>query len=422
MFQINKVNLFKITYLQFIVVLLSFTFVFDCFAHNKIKAISNSLPNTLIHEKSTYLLQHAYNPIKWQPWGKAAFDQAKDENKPIFLSIGYATCHWCHVMRRDSFENKAIAAYLNKYFISIKVDREQRPDIDEVYLTALQIFSGQGGWPITGFLAPNTKPFLISSYLSSEELMQQLKQVNQRWDQEQANIEQMADELHNYVKQALQHDYQATKIKPQIVEKVIKKTLSHQDKQWGGINQTPKFPMTPLLTLLLKQVSNASSNSPLKSTLDEFVKNSLNSMLQGSIYDQLAGGFHRYTSDRAWRKPHYEKMLYEQAQFITLYSQAWLTYHNPEYKRISLETANYILKNMQGDNNCFYSAIDADSSDGSSNFYHWEKMEVNKLLNQTQSTLFNNVFAITQLSPNAKKGPLYLKNTLDKLSKNQLVD
>ncbi len=386
------------------------------------KQHSNTSANNLINEKSNYLLQHAYNPINWQPWGAKAFEQAKKENKPIFLSVGYATCHWCHVMRKESFENSAIADYLNKHFVSIKVDREQRPDIDEIYLTALKIFSGQGGWPISAFITPKTKPFLLSSYLSAEELMQQLKQVNQRWQSEQANIEQMANELHGYVNEALEHDVLAVKIRFSLVSEVVTKTLKYQDKQWGGIEQTPKFPMIPLLTLLINQATSSSATPFQESELDNFVQRNLNAMLQGGIYDQLAGGFHRYTSDRAWRKPHYEKMLYDQAQFISLYSQAWLVYQNPEYKRIALETAKFLLTNMQDSNSCFYSAIDADSADGSSDFYHWQSLEVVDLLNKSELELFNNIYGIAALDNKKNTGPLYLKENLAKLSKDWQVD
>jgi len=386
------------------------------------KKHSNTKANSLINEKSNYLLQHAYNPINWQPWGTKAFEQAKKENKPIFLSIGYATCHWCHVMRRESFENAAIADYLNKHFVSIKVDREQRPDIDEIYLTALKIFSGQGGWPISAFITPKTKPFLLSSYLSAEELMQQLKQVNQRWQSEQASIEQMAEELHAYISEALQHDVLAVKIRPSLASEVVTKTLKYQDKQWGGIEQTPKFPMIPLLTLLINQATRSSATSFQESELDNFIQRNLNAMLQGGIYDQLAGGFHRYTSDRAWRKPHYEKMLYDQAQFIALYSQAWLVYQNPEYKRIALETAKFLLTNMQDSNSCFYSAIDADSADGSSDFYHWQSPEVDDLLNKSELELFNNTYGIAVLENDKNHGPLYQKENLTKLSKDRQVD
>ncbi len=378
-----------------------------------LEARKNHTANKLITEKSNYLLQHANNPIDWYPWGKEAFDKAKKENKPILLSIGYATCHWCHVMRRESFENSKIAAYLNEHFVSIKVDREQRPDIDKIYLTALQIFSGQGGWPITGFISPNAKPFLISSYLTADELMQQLEQVNQRWQLEQPSIEKMADELYGYVQEALQHDYQAVKIKPSLLSDLLKKTLQYQDKQWGGIKQTPKFSQTPLLTLLMKKARRSSSET----ALDNFIMTNLNGMLQGGLYDQLAGGFHRYTSDRAWRKPHYEKMLYDQAQFIALYQQAWLTYQVPEYQRIALETASFLLENMQDSNRCFYSAIDADSSDGSNDYYHWNNAEVISLLNKNELKLFNDTYGITDLMDETKQGPLYLKNNFNELSK-----
>ncbi len=373
--------------------------------------------NKLIHEDSTYLKQHAHNPINWQPWEKAAFDQAKKENKPIFLSIGYATCHWCHVMEEESFDNEKIANYLNANFISIKVDREQHPDLDEIYLTALQIFSGQAGWPITSFTTPNAKPFLVSSYLTSEELMDQLQQVNQRWQSEQSNIEQMADELYGYVKEALQLDYKTINIRPSLIDEVIKKTLLHQDKQWGGIEQKSKFPMAPLLALLMKQSSPSSSENKL----NNFITSHLDAMLKGAIYDQVSGGFHRYTSDRAWRNPHYEKMLYDQAQSIDLYSQAWLIYLNPEYKRIALETANFVINNMQGSNNCFYSAIDADSANGSNDFYQWQLTDITSQLNEKEFKLFNDIYSIAGVSDINSQGPLFLQKDLKLISLEQNI-
>ncbi|WP_168427289.1 thioredoxin domain-containing protein [Candidatus Colwellia aromaticivorans] len=372
--------------------------------------------NELIREYSAYLLQHAHNPVDWYPWGKEAFAKAKKENKPIFLSIGYATCHWCHVMERESFDNEAIASYLNEHFISIKVDREQRPDLDEFYLTALQIFSGQGGWPITSFLTPLSKPFFVGTYFSSKALMSQLKLVQERWLQEQSSLESIADELQGYVEETLQNNYLPVTVKPSLINEVITRTLQYEDKSWGGIDQEPKFPLAQLLTLLMNQSTILINKKNNK--LTNFISRSLNGMLQGGIYDQLAGGFHRYTADKAWRKPHFEKMLYDQAQLISLYTQGWLDFGNPDYQRISTETIAFLFKEMQANNGCFYSAIDADSINGNDDYYLWSPNEINHILDRQQQNLFNKVYAIAPRAFDQDAGPIYLKSSHTELAIN----
>lgn len=373
--------------------------------------------NALINQDSTYLLQHAHNPVNWYSWGKEAFARAKTENKPILLSIGYAACHWCHVMERESFDNEVMAAYLNEHFISIKVDREQRPDLDEIYLTAMQIFSGQGGWPITAFLTPEAKPFFVASYFPPKAFDAHLKQVQQRWSQQPSVLLAMADELNGYVSQTLKNDYREVDVNPLVINDVINRSLQYEDKVWGGIEQTPKFPMAPLLALLINQSS--SSTNAKNQALTNFITGSLNGMLQGAIYDQLAGGFHRYSADRAWRKPHYEKMLYDQAQAIALYTQAWLDSAKPEYRRISTEIINYLQQQMQADNGCFYSSMDADSANGDDDYYLWQSTDIKQLLTAQEQSLFALVYGISGLPDGNVRGALYLKTTPAELAKQQ---
>lgn len=348
--------------------------------------------NNLIKEDSPYLLQHAHNPVNWSAWGDEAFARAKKENKPVFLSVGYSTCHWCHVMERESFDNEAIAEILNAHFISIKVDREQRPDLDEIYMSAVQIFSGQGGWPISAFLTPDAKPFFAATYLPPKVMNIQLRQVYQRWQQAQPELEAMADEIHSYILEASRYQESAAWVNDGIFADVLVRVLSYEDKIYGGISEAPKFPMAPLIWLIMNRIQSPDAES--QGGAVQFIHRTLNAMLQGGIYDQLGGGFHRYATDKAWRIPHFEKMLYDQAQLIQIYSQAWLIFGDPEYQRIAKETSDYLLRELRDENGCFFSATDADSDGVEGKYFFWRSAEIDTLFDKADSNFIHSLYGI----------------------------
>ncbi len=384
--------------------------------------------NNLIKEDSPYLLQHAHNPVNWYAWSDEAFARAKQENKPVFLSVGYSTCHWCHVMEEESFDNEAVAKILNEHFISIKVDREQRPDLDEIYLSAVQIFSGQGGWPISAFLTPDAKPFFAATYLPQNVMIIQLKQVYQRWQQEQPELEAMADEIHGYILEASRYQESAAKVNDGIFADILVRVLSYEDKIYGGISEAPKFPMAPLLWLIMNRLQ--SPDAEQQGGAIQFIHRTLNAMLQGGIYDQLGGGFHRYATDKAWRIPHFEKMLYDQAQLILVYSQAWLVFGDPEYRRITKETCDYLLRELRGENGCFFSATDADSEGVEGKYFVWSASEIEGIFDKADCNFIHSLYGIIKadksrpVAENILYLPLPMTETAraNKLTYSQLIE
>ena len=322
--------------------------------------------NQLILQDSPYLIQHAHNPVHWHSWGEEAFAKAKRENKPVFLSIGYSTCHWCHVMEEESFDNPAIAAVLNHYFIAIKVDRERRPDIDAVYMQAVTLLTGQGGWPMSSFLTPEGKTFLGDSYFPPEPFKKLLLRVNEVWQQQQALVLVRADEVANAVA-SNQHNQQLSQtLDLALFKQTAKHLVSVQDKRYGGFGQNMKFPNEPLLMYLLDIYQRFEHKKNLAT-----VEASLQAMAQGGIYDQVGGGFHRYATDKQWLVPHFEKMLYNQAQLSQAYLLAYQLTGKAEYARIAQQTLDYVLQDMRSDSGGLYSATDADSHGDEGAFFVW---------------------------------------------------
>lgn len=360
--------------------------------------------NKLINEKSPYLLQHAHNPVDWYPWGNEAFEKAKEEDKPIFLSIGYSTCHWCHVMEEESFSNPEIAAIMNKYFISIKVDREERPDIDNIYMQAVMAMTGRGGWPLTVFLTPDKKPFYGGTYFPPEDrwgrpgLKTILNSIADAWKNRKDEILRSGDSLTQAIKQqqVVAKDDKTFSLDKDTFKKAYTQFLQRFDSTYGGFAGAPKFPMGHSLSYLLRYWKRTGEVKAL-----EMVEKTLSEMARGGIYDHIGGGFHRYSTDGQWRIPHFEKMLYDQAILARAYLEAYQATGKEEYAKTAREIFEYILRDMQYPEGGFYSAEDADSpsledpkekKEGA--FYLWGKDEIIKVLGKEEGEIFCYYFGI----------------------------
>ncbi len=381
--------------------------------------------NRLIFEDSPYLLQHAHNPVNWYPWGDEAFVTASAENKPIFLSIGYSTCHWCHVMEEESFDNEQVAELLNTHFISIKVDREQRPDLDEIYMTGVQLISGQGGWPMSSFLTSEGKPFYGATYFPPQQFMSLLQRIQQFWSLKREAIESDALSISNKIHQQLTHREKALEIGQLQINQALSALKENEDTQCGGFGNTPKFPNESNLLLLLDQLERDKGpldENPLWNTLNR----ALMAMLQGGIYDQLAGGFHRYATDRHWLVPHFEKMLYNQAQLAQLFARTWRLSGaeingNAEYRRICEETLDYVLREMRTEKGTFYSATDADSEGHEGKFFVWSWHELKQLLSEPQIDLLKVVYGTSKGGNFEGNNILFLPKPLIKVAERMKI-
>jgi len=338
--------------------------------------------NRLILQESPYLLQHAHNPVNWYSWSKDAFAAAKRENKPIFLSIGYSTCHWCHVMEVESFDNNEIAALLNKHFISIKMDREQHPDLDEIYMMGVQLMSGHGGWPMSNFITDEGKPFYGATYFPPAAFKDLLTQINQVWQNKKPQLLEQADSLAKEIQNRLSINESAKAVDEQVVAAALKQVLSQIDWQRGGYQGSPKFPHETMLMLLINTVLSSGNHDALKA-----LTVSLDHMAQGGIYDQIGGGFHRYSTDENWLVPHFEKMLYNQALLSRVYSQAYAITKDPFYKLIATEILDYVLRDMTSPKHGFYSASDADSEEEEGLFFIWSTQEIKRALGKEDANL-----------------------------------
>ena len=362
--------------------------------------------NALAKETSPYLLQHAHNPVNWYPWGEEAFALAKKENKAIFLSVGYSACHWCHVMERESFENEAVAAILNEHFVSIKVDREERPDVDEIYMTCVQIVSGRGGWPMSVFLTPEGKPFYGGTYYPPEDFGNRkgfkslLKNVQEVWVKQHDEVMKDADRMSEAVREQLA----SRKIPSQstldndFLESTVDEIHGKFEPKRGGFSRAPKFPPNNGLPyfLYMRQRTGVAGTSPVGvKLLDTMTKLTLDEMAMGGIHDQLGGGFHRYSTDERWFLPHFEKMLYDNAMLSRSYAEASVIYKNPEYERVARDVCDWVLREMTSPEGGFYSALDADSEGEEGKFYVWGKDEIEKLLGK-DAEMFCTVFNVTE--------------------------
>ena len=351
--------------------------------------------NRLIHEKSPYLLQHAYNPVDWYPWGEAAFEKAREEEKPIFLSVGYSTCHWCHVMERESFEDSTIAELINRWFVPIKVDREERPDVDRVYMQAAFAVSGQGGWPLTVFLTPELEPFYAGTYFPPDDrygrpgLPSVLKGVHDAWTDRRDQVEQSASQLTNAIRQSLRVEPETTGVAvADLRETAYRQLQGSYDPEFGGFGRAPKFPTPSNLFFYFREWRRQRDTAEPGMALE-----TLRRMAQGGIYDHLGGGFHRYSVDPEWRVPHFEKMLYDQAQLAVAYLEAYQITGDAFFAGVARGVLDYVARDLTDPRGGFYSAEDADSRDEHGEsvegaFYAWTIAEVESLLGADRAAAF----------------------------------
>lgn len=344
--------------------------------------------NKLLQETSPYLLQHAHNPVNWYPWGEEALQKAKEENKPILVSIGYSACHWCHVMERESFEDAATAEIMNKHFINIKIDREERPDLDHIYMDAVQAMTGSGGWPLNVFLTPEGKPFYGGTYFPPQKAFNRpswqdvLNSVAQAFGERRHEIDAQAENLTAHLSQSNSFGLQKPGTEeqffaPENLEKAFEAVMKSADKQWGGFGKAPKFPQTFTIQFLLRYHYVSGNKEALQQALL-----SLDKMIDGGIYDQVGGGFARYSTDAEWLAPHFEKMLYDNALLVSVLSEAYQLTKKEKYREVINETIAFIERELMHPGKGFYAALDADSEGVEGKFYVWTYEEINALLGE----------------------------------------
>ena len=345
--------------------------------------------NHLINEKSPYLLQHAHNPVDWYPWGEEAFARAREEQKPVFLSIGYATCHWCHVMAHESFEDEGVARLINRHFVAVKVDREERPDIDQIYMSVCQALTGRGGWPLSLFLTPERKPFFAGTYfpktsrLGMSGFTELLTQIAALWEKDRDRILKAGEEITQSVQSRVSSVGTGSVPDLKTLETGYDQLVKNFDSRWGGFGQAPKFPTPHHLTFLIRWDRRRPD-----SRAREIVTKTLEAMRFGGIFDQIGLGFHRYSVDAQWLVPHFEKMLYDQALLAMAYTEAYQAWQDPFHAQVVREIFTYVLRDMTSPEGGFYSAEDADSEGHEGVFYVWTPEEVKKILGVEQGDLF----------------------------------
>jgi len=373
--------------------------------------------NRLEKSTSPYLRQHAHNPVDWYPWGAEALEKARREDKPILVSIGYSSCHWCHVMEMESFMDESVAAFMNEHFVNIKVDREERPDVDQVYMDAVQLLTGRGGWPLNFILTPGLKPFYGGTYFPPQprhgmpSWMQLLERINQAYQQDRSQVDHQADHLTNAIRAQKSHllqkagDDYTNRNAQESLDEWYYELAKQFDRQYGGIGQAPKFPMITSLQLLLRIYYHTGKEEAL-----EQVQRTLRSMLRGGIYDLAGGGLSRYATDREWKVPHFEKMLYDNAQLLELLGQVYQLDRNETWVYFIRDIIYFLRQEMQHSQGAFYSALDADSEGIEGKFYTWTWTELESLLNAEEWTWFKNTFAVTVQGNWEHTNILYLRD------------
>ena len=375
--------------------------------------------NRLSNETSPYLLQHAHNPVDWYSWGEEALARAKREDKPILLSIGYSACHWCHVMERESFENEGIAAIMNQHFVNIKVDREERPDLDEIYMNAVQIMTRQGGWPMTMFLTPELQPFYGGTYFPPDDrygrpgFANVLQAVAAAYRDRRGDVSKQADEIVEHLTQMSSVSDHGHDLTTDLLDGAFRHYRSTFDSQYGGFGNAPKFPPSMGLPFLLRYWLRTENPNAL-----EMAELTLEKMARGGMYDQLGGGFHRYSTDAVWLVPHFEKMLYDNAQLVVAYLEAYQATKKPLYCEVAKETLDYVLREMyDAEKGGFYSAQDADSEGVEGKFFVWSLDEVDRILGREDAEIFCEYYDITESGNFEGENILHVQTPLDIFAK-----
>ncbi len=389
-------------------------------ADGKPQPAAKGKSNRLAKESSPYLLQHAHNPVDWFPWGQVAFAKAKKENKLVFLSVGYSACHWCHVMERESFSNADVAKLLNEHFVCIKVDREERPDVDDVYMTALNVYGESGGWPLSMLLSPDGKPIGGFTYLPPDDFKAVLNKIQEIYTKDKAGLLKQADTIAERTVEALERNSRLVGLVPLTREMVTEARESYSiDPEHGGTGSKKaefrgtKFPRVAVWLFLLEQSRKKGNEATAKA-----VQLTLRKMAEGGIYDQLGGGFHRYSTERTWTVPHFEKMLYDNAQLVELYSEAYRTDPNPLYKRVVAESLEFIRREMTSPEGAFYSALDADSNHKEGEFYVWTMDELKIVLgNDADVRLIKTVYGAAAPNFEGKSSILRLPKPIAEIAK-----
>ena len=357
------------------------------------------MANHLAEESSPYLLQHAHNPVDWYPWGEEAFARAREEDRPIFLSIGYSACHWCHVMAHESFGDERVAAILNEHFVSIKVDREERPDIDRIYMTAVQAMTGRGGWPMSVFLTPAGRPFYAGTYYPPERreglpaFTDVLQSVIEAWEHRREQVLEGGDAVVRVLERVYARETplgEPRALTHELLRSAQAALISRVDRAHGGWGTAPKFPQPLALEFLLRRHALTD-----EATLLAIVEDTLLAMARGGVYDQLGGGFHRYSVDDEWLVPHFEKMLYDNAQLARVYLHAWQVTGRPLFEAVVRETLDFLLREMADPAGGFYSALDADTEGREGRYYVWTPQEIRDVLGTDRAIDFSQAYGLT---------------------------
>ena len=373
--------------------------------------------NQLIHEKSLYLQQHAHNPVDWIPYSDDVFKQAQEENKLILFSIGYSACHWCHVMEHESFENETIAQVMNELYICVKIDREERPDIDQIYMDAVQIMTGRGGWPLNCITLPNGKPIYGGTYFRSDDWVKVLKSVHQFYSDNPQKALEYGEKLTQGIRESdLIHIDKSTEVNLKSVHEGVEKWTLSFDWDAGGTNRAPKFPLPNNYEFLLHYHRLFPNSS-----LNDYIQLSLNKMGNAGIYDHVGGGFARYATDIKWKIPHFEKMLYDNAQLISLYSKAYAVYQNEDYKIKVDESIAFLNREMKSDDHLYYAAFDADSEGQEGKFYIWNEAELKEIVKEDWSW-FSSYFHIQPSEKWEGEYILHATETFEQFCTNESLD